>query len=325
VIVVAIIVHIKKENLLRDEEEKKRVILEESNKLLFTENVKLADENQSLKLENEETQRHLNDLTETYTELLQDFGNVRASHHSYRYIVPMLINLQRKMLEEFDTFANQPHHEKMSWLTEYKSHIKTLLIEVDENIAADKIRQEVEELEIPAKMIGLEMLLQTVVEKTKEENIYLSMYNYFNDWEKLDVPSVSINNILSNLIDNAIKETCKAEPEERREIQITFKADILGNFCFEVQDGAMEFHVDMLKNLGKRGNSINGTGDGYSEIFEELDALQGSFLIKEMRVDERYRKKIIIGFDGRNNKGIESGHRYEELEESLEGSLLDVY
>jgi len=129
--------------------------------------------------------------------------------------------------------------------------------------------------------------------------------------------------LFGNLIDNAIKETDKIKEVESKQIMILFK-NVDGYFSFETIDNAKEFKIEILKRIGERKNSINGTGNGYSEIIEILEKSDASLIIDEWYDGSEFGKKISVVFDDMKLFIINSSYRYNELADALVASKLKI-
>lgn len=116
----------------------------------------------------------------------------------------------------------------------------------------------------------------------------------------------------------------KLPDKKTKEVRILFKDDEQF-FELEITDHADAFNKDILEKLGHRKNSINGTGDGYAEIFASLEEVNASFGIKEWRISEGvYGKAVSVIFDKTGMRYMDSLFRCDELELVMAGSDFEV-
>ena len=283
----------------------------------------LEAENARLEQGQLDVQNQLAELDSIYTTLKNDFGKVTSHYHNYKYSIPVLLNMQQKLLEELNQFAKYTNAEKSEWIRNHTEQFKALTFDVSHDLIADQVKQEVASLDIPTNRIQLASLLEKLIMTAQNQEIYLSISNQILAWESVCVSDITLLRLISNIVDNAIKESCKIPKADRGEVRLTF-TDADGIFAFEVSDYAHEFDLEILKKLGDRKNSTNGTGDGYCEIIAALNEVQASLIIKEWRKDERYGKTISVIFDNCNMKLIDSNYRHELLKHSLENTELEV-
>ena len=283
----------------------------------------LEAENVRLEQERLAIQNQLSDLSDVHDQLQIDFGDVTSNHHRYRYVVPVLMQMQRELIEDIQYFSDYGHEEKMTQIKNYTDQIRLLSFGITDDFVADHIKSDLEALNIPAERRKLVVLLEKLMNRAYDNEVYLAIYNHGNLWHELDVPDAIFLRLLSNLVDNAIKESRKVPPEDRGDVQLIFTDDD-EYFAFEVRDFAPEFEISILENLGKRNNSTNGTGDGYFEIIQALDEVNASIAISEWRRNGKYGKSIMVTFDSYAMKFIDSHYREDLLVERLKESCLEV-
>ena len=279
--------------------------------------------NAQLEQERLSMQSQLAELDTVYTTLKKDFGKVTSSYHSYKYSMPVLLNMQRNLLEEINPLSENTTTEKLSRIQNYIDQVKTLSFQINHDFVADHIKSEIASLEIPQNYLHLVSLLEKLTTKAQDHEVYLSIENHVDSWENLNIPDIVLVRLISNLVDNAIKESRKVTKDERGEVKLIFE-DIDGNFSFRVSDFAAEFDINILKKLGERKNSTNGTGDGYAEIMADLTTTHASFILKEWKKGVRFGKVVSVVFDNHDIKMIDSHYRQEQLKIALTGSVLDV-
>lgn len=288
--------------------------------LLEQENVRLTEERLTI-------DKQMNELKQMQMTLQKNLEDVTSNYHNYKYLVPVLMSLQNKLFDEMQHFSEYSYDEKISRIKDYTDQIRTLSFGITDEFVVDHIKNEVTGLNIPNNWSKLNILLETFLKNAHNKGVYLSIYNYTSLWDGLNISDVIFIRLLSNLVDNAIKESCKIPESERGEVQVIFKEEE-GYFGFEVRDGASEFELSILKNLGLRKNSTNGTGDGYAEIMLDLKQTQASFIIKEWQKNGKDGKVISIIFDGYGMMLIDSHYRQELLKDKLAATdfvIMDVY
>ena len=288
---------------------------------------RLEEENEQVIQEHLIVQKQLSELNLVYTELQKDFGSLTSSHHNYKYLIPIVINMQHKLITELHTSAEQNHEEKVERLKNYTDSIRAFSFQLNDELISDHISSEISKLNISEDYFELKVLLETLMNKAQKCGIYLSTYNYSNAWNGVDDCKIIFLRLLSNLVDNAIKESYKLSEAERGEIKIIFKEED-GYFGFEVRDGAPEFELFVLKNIGTRKISTNGTGDGYAEIMMDLKKIKASFVLKEWQINNTYGKAISVIFDGYEMRLLDSHYRHELLKTELtksEFEIMDIY
>ena len=158
---------------------------------------------------------------------------------------------------------------------------------------------------------SLRLLLQWFMHEAKEHNIRF-IVNDWADWQQLAIPELSLVRLVGNLMSNALKELKKTS-HETKYVSLNFEMDRSGVFTIEIHDNAHEFPVEILAHLGKGRISINGTGNGYVEIFEILDEEKASFEIDELILQNIPYKRIKVAFNRLQEKRIRSGYRTNEL------------
>lgn len=285
--------------------------------------LRLEQENNRLALEHEAIQSQLSELENVYTSLREEFGVVTSNHHAYKHIVPVLMDMQQTFTSELDRFSEFSHTEKLTRIRDYADQIRMLSFQINNELAIDHIQSELEHLNISNDWQGLSALLRKLMQIALAKDVYLSIYNHIKSWEKLDIPQITFIRLLGNIADNAIKESCKIAPANRGEVKITLMEEE-GYISFEVQDDADEFEISILKKLGERKNSTNGTGDGYAEIMQDLNDTEASFIIKEWKMSHMSGKIISVIFDGYNMKLIDSHYRFAVLQDELAGTELEI-
>ena len=283
----------------------------------------LEAENEQLRLEKVVIEEKMTELMESLNSVQLSFSQLESNHHAYKYTIPILMGMQNKLMEELAFFAENTHDEKLAIIEDYANQIRVLGKEVNADFVDDYIKTEVAGLNIPSDWVELAVLLERLMQTAKKQGVLLSVFNYVQTWDK-SVSSNAFIRLLSNLADNAIKESTKIDEDIRGSVQIILKndEDVL---TFEVRDSASEFAIDILKNLGIRKNSTNGTGDGFSEVMDTIEQTEASLLIEEWKNNDRNGKSVSVAFDGYGMKLISSHYRTELLASELKNDFEVMY
>ena len=98
-----------------------------------------------------------------------------------------------------------------------------------------------------------------------------------------------------------------------------------GVYEISILDNAPAFPPHVLANLGRRGVSTNGTGNGFANTLESLALFSASLIVRENAPEDQchYNKRITIRFDGRAAFQIES-YRAEEIKVLAAGGLAEI-
>ena len=279
----------------------------------------LEEENEQLRLEKMVIEEKMAELMNTLNSVQLSFSQLESNHHAYKYSVPVLMGMQNKLMEELVNFADNTYDEKLAIINDYANQIRVLGAEVNLGFVDDYIKTEVASLNIPNDWIELTVLLEKIMINAKEKNVQLALFNYIDSWDKSVSSSLFIK-LLSNIADNAIKESAKVDEVARGAVQIILQ-EKHRTIRFEVRDSAPEFEIQILKNLGRRKNSTNGTGDGFSEIMIALEESGASLIIEEWKSNDRAGKSISVDFDGYGMKLLNSHYRSELLFNELENDF----
>ena len=198
--------------------------------------------------------------------------------------------------------------------------IQQFSVEVGEGFELEALRAN---LALPERWMLLQTMLEQALRNCSDKGIYLDVQNKAQTWHTLDVSPVKLSGVVGNLLSNAVKELEKTEVASK---QITVRfAEPGGVFQLDVVDNAHEFSVEILEKLGQRGNSTNGTGNGYAELWEFLDEGKASFILEEWETGGRGTAKMIrIRFDGKAVRMVESKYRRQRLLAELDGKGLEV-
>jgi len=244
------------------------------------------------------------------------------SYHKFKKDL-RISNDNFKMLQRsLATLEETGSLEDVSELNELARNLKSSLGELGDKLDLEEVDQLIEGLELPSAWWELRSLLSSYLWEAKEKGVDMFLDNTSSLWEGLEVSESLVNQLLENLISNGVKELMKSEDSNKILSVRFFDKDEC--FGLSVQDNAHEFSVEVFQRLGKRGNSTNGTGDGYPEVFEILEECGGSLFIEEILYMEKMMKTIKIIFDGCSKKVVKSNYRTDLLRFELVESVLDV-
>jgi len=180
----------------------------------------------------------------------------------------------------------------------------------------------VRSLGIPDEWIEVKLLVTSMMTLAREKGITILVNSKVKNWKLIPISRKDFVCLLGNLLENAIKETAKVK-SGHKEVHLQIYDD-KDEFTIDVTDSAHEFELDILKNLGVRGNSTNGTGHGYVEILEIIHQVDASLLIKEWPTSTAYAKSICVVFDEMGEISIGSNYRRDTLKAVLTDSILKV-
>lgn len=255
------------------------------------------------------------------------FGELGSQHHKYRDAISAMggsyYDLVKNILDK-DTSHGENFKLHVETFKKYLDSMDSLAAEMGAEFAIDDVNNTVAALQLPDEWYPLKNRLRQLMGQCQPKEIAVFSKNTAPDemWESLTVSKLDFIRIVGNLIGNAIKELEKSNPIGK---QVMFDfLDDKGVFVFVVRDNAHQFPLDILVRLGERKNSTNGTGDGYAEIFEILNTNNATFEMTERKENEKNRKIIRILFDGKNQRIIRTGYRYEELKTALAGTAFEV-
>jgi len=263
-------------------------------------------------------QKEFHEFAAKNSELVVDLKGVTRLQHKYRHVVPALEKTSHRLIKRLEAYeaSDDETQALVKAVGRLSSEIATEFFEED-------LKIEIQEMRLPIDLVDFGVVIEILLQKARKNKVRLFIDCTSVSWSKVPEPRTEFIRLIGNLIDNAIKETAKLGLEEA-DVVVTFSEDEDGDFIFVVRDDAKEFPLSILSRLGGRGVSTNGTGDGYSEIFNCLTKMEASFWIKEWKSTDKDMKKIIVVFNGLGSMHIESAYRQEELEIALADSVIEV-
>ena len=260
----------------------------------------------------------------------REYDNYRSmvrTHHNFRGVVPTVLTLTHGLVEDLANIINADKSEQVERVENLLNMVKVLGQRTNIKFLEYDLQSEITYLNFPDDRIEVAYALGELKQKALDLNVCFNVNNKAS-WDDLQIENLEFVQLFYNLVDNAIKETAKLD-EKGGLVTTSFGNDLDGYFKLEVSDIAAPFPIHILQNLGQTDNSINGTGDGYPEIFALLEKHCASFEIAEwfdynQDGNKEHYKKITVIFDECNQKVIESNYRTHELKSALEDSAFDI-
>jgi len=254
--------------------------------------------------------------------LEEEKQSLEGLQHKYRTFVPAMGAFSSELLEQL---AQGRAGDDATSTDQIKLRISTLnqmAMEISEEFAIDRLDILANSFQLPEAWKPLQIVVHKTLAECYHKDIDAFIQNRTDQWETLSVPKTKFIRLVGNVLSNALKELDKTE-SNNKQILIKFSDDD-GAFVFEVLDTAHAFPIDILARLGQRGNSTNGTGNGYAEIFTFLAESRASLVISEWVKSACDVKTVSVVFNGKGRIVVKSAYRYDELKRALTGSEIEV-
>ena len=260
-----------------------------------------------------EFENHIAKLQFECQENMQLYKDERTENHKYKYIVPAVASSCTTILSELEKIQSDKKIDSFDQLQNCISGLRSFSTDLDEEISNTARKNIINALLLPEKWYFICLLLEQFAKECENNNIVFTCKNSVSSdsWHELKIHTIPMTHLLTNLLSNAMKELNKTDITAKQIILRFFEEK--GVFCLEVRDNAHEFPIHILRKLGEKGNSTNGTGDGYTTIFEILSEYKASLIVKEKKQNDKFIKNIKIIFDKKNNFIIRTNFRYDEL------------
>ena len=255
--------------------------------------------------------------------LTKDNLELSSKHHGFRALVQSSSALCIKLIDRVKTMPGQHRITDMAEVLRYLELAKQCNIDINEKFALEDIIKEVQGFVVPEDWLLLKVAVVEAIKECERKEFAVFAHSTATTWEQIRVSKAKLVRLVQNLLSNALKELERTEIDEKA-LEIYFFDDDDGTFTIEVIDTAHEFHSQVLANLGRRGNSTNGTGNGYAEVFEFLVETGASLLIIEQMKAGNPKKTIRVAFDYQERILIRTSYRYVTLKEALIGTRLEV-
>jgi len=255
--------------------------------------------------------------------LEKDHKHLKEKNHEYQEVVPTVKWTNAIVLDKIKHIAKQGDVAQLQELERYLTLVAEINTELAEAFTLDDLVKEYRGFTLPEEWLALKVrIIQTLSECERKDYLAFAQ-NTATTWGQIQVSKVKIIRLVGNLLKNAVRELGKTKSEEK-ELRLRFYDDESGFFAVEVSDNAHPFPSHVLARLGERGNSTNGTGDGYAEIFRFLSESGASLLIEERVLGGGDAKTVRIVFDCKERLVVCTEHRYDELKIALENTGFRV-
>ena len=243
--------------------------------------------------------------------------SLKELQHKYRTVVPAIGAFSSEVLERMaDTTSLEQMKEQLSTLSK-------MVAEISEEFAVDDIGIVANSFLLPKEWHALQLTVRQALIECGRKEIDAFVKNRSKQWKKLSFSKTKFVRLVGNLLHNALRELDKSESDDKQ-ILIQFLDEEDGAFAFELLDTAPAFPLAILTRLGQRGNSTNGSGNGYAEIFEFLEESKASFIITEWQALGCHSKTVGVVFDGKGRRIIRTAWRYDELKAALDNTGFEV-
>jgi len=269
-----------------------------------------------------EAEKQRKELEERNMKLEKDRRALERLHHKYREIVPATIGFHTLLIDKIKSLTETDNDNQAQEVKRYLDLVENLSMEISEEFTLDDMVDEFRGFVLPEEWLPLKIRIVQVIKACEDKGYFAFAQNNATTWGKVTVSQIKFIRLVGNLLSNAVKELDKTGTEEK-ELRIRFYDDS-EFFALEVFDTAHEFPIHILAKLGQRGNSTNGTGDGYAEIFEFLAESGASLIITEGIESGKTAKTVQVVFDHKGRIVIQTGYRYDELNEALVGTRFEV-
>ena len=145
----------------------------------------------------------------------------------------------------------------------------------------------------------VDLLLRTKIIECDKQDIELQVFvstQIDEDMKRMDVSDGEIMRMLGDLLRNAIRAVSDWRD---RMILLLIARDENDCVLIRIYDSGVPFPKQVLENLGERGNTSWGTGNGLADLLQTLDRVRASIEINtDLRPDDIFSKEISICFDG---------------------------
>ena len=262
-------------------------------------------------------------------ELMQDIKNLSKNQHKYRSVVNSVQLTYDDIVDEIEGLKKYGGEVKqIDALRKRVNVLNNSAMEISEEFVVDDLDVEIGSLNFAFEFLLLESFIRLKFQECSRDGVRFNVVNNSTLWSELSVSDVQLTKLMGNLVGNAMKEVAKLG-DGYKSVNVVFSDTCMSDvgdmfFRIEIFDNAAHFPVEILARLGERGNSTNGTGDGYAEVFEFLEMSGASWMLSESRCDDLDSKVISVTFDGMGRIGVKSQYRRDELSVALVGSRVEV-
>ena len=246
------------------------------------------------------------------SKLKKEISGLTSEKHYYKTVMIANDLTLKKFEEELNRVLKEKNIQDLGALARIFANFKKISTELGENFSLQELQTNIAGIELPNDWEGLRMILALFAYEARENNIQFSIFNHVENWQNICISETDLIRLIGNLISNSLKEL-KLTTVEEKNVQVVFDVDKEQVFKIEIFDNAHEFPIDVLKKLGQRNNSTNGTGEGYWEIFDILDMQNASFKLSELLIKDLPHKCIKVNFDHKGEISIFSFYRQSQL------------
>ena len=204
-----------------------------------------------------------------------------------------------------------------------KQLVRQMAAELSTEFATDDLEDTLHSFRLPTAWRLLQVRIAQGITQCRKIGITVFVKSCTaSTWETVPLSQMKFIRLFGNLLSNAIKQLEQTDIEGKILHIRFFDAD--GCFGFALEDNAHAFPIEVLAKLGQRGNSTNGTGDGYAEVFELLAESSASLLITEWHSGGIDLKEVRVVFDGQARVVIRAGARLAALKTALTDTAFTV-
>ena len=242
-------------------------------------------------------------------ELAAEREELIAKNHKYKDVIPAFEALMEKL-------------EVLEGDEGYRTTLREMAAELSAEFQREDMADSMNAFHLPESWQALELRIAQIAKECGDLGITVSLQNSApkDAWADLSISQIELIRLVGNLLSNAKKELYKADVDLKH-LSLLFR-EKNHSFSLEVHDTAPPFSISVLPGLGKRGNSTNGTGDGYAEIFEILEKYEASLTIIEMIHRGKCTKRVKVSFDGKSRIVFQTNSRFDEVRRVLRGTSI---
>lgn len=119
------------------------------------------------------------------------------------------------------------------------------------------------------------------------------------------ITQIRLQRLIGDLMRNAFNAIDRRPSGPRGQILLLLGLTADGCYEIDVCDNGAPFPAWVLENLGVRGTTTGGTGNGMADIFDTLALCKASFTLQKESEGQLYTKHITISFDGTGRLAID--------------------
>lgn len=119
------------------------------------------------------------------------------------------------------------------------------------------------------------------------------------------ITQIRLQRLIGDLMRNAFNAIDRRPSGPRGQILLLLGLTADGCYEIDICDNGAPFPAWVLENLGVRGTTTGGTGNGMADIFDTLALCKASFTLQKESEGQLYTKHITISFDGTGRLAID--------------------